>query len=34
MLELVGHPRVVNPDRSLRRVAVQRGWPVLSFSGV
>jgi HAD superfamily hydrolase (TIGR01490 family) len=34
MLELVGHPRVVNPDRALRRIAGQRGWPVLSFSGV
>jgi HAD superfamily hydrolase (TIGR01490 family) len=34
MLELVGHPRVVNPDRALRRVAAERGWPVLSFSGV
>ena len=34
MLELVGHPRVVNPDRALRRIAAQRGWPVLSFSGV
>jgi len=34
MLELVGHPRVVNPDRALRRIAAQRGWPVLSFSDV
>ena len=34
MLELVGHPRVVNPDRALRRIAAERGWPVLSFSGV
>jgi phosphoserine phosphatase len=34
MLELVGHPRVVNPDRALRRIAAQRGWPVLSFSGL
>src|SRR5262249_25134571 len=32
MLEVVGHPRVVNPDRALRRIAVARGWPVLSFS--
>src|SRR5690349_1906348 len=30
MLEVVGHPRVVNPDRALRRIAAQRGWPVLS----
>lgn len=28
MLETVGHPVVVNPDRELRRVAQQRGWPV------
>jgi len=34
MLEVVGHPRVVNPDRALRRIAAQRGWPVLSFSTV
>ncbi|MCL2779957.1 MAG: HAD-IB family hydrolase [Actinomycetia bacterium] len=32
MLEEVGHPAVVNPDRALRKVAVERGWPVLSFS--
>jgi HAD superfamily hydrolase (TIGR01490 family) len=31
-LEAVGHPIVVNPDRDLRRVAVERGWPVLEFS--
>jgi HAD superfamily hydrolase (TIGR01490 family) len=30
-LEAVGHPVAVNPDRRLRRVAVQRGWPVLQF---
>lgn len=28
LLELVGSAEVVNPDRQLRRVAVQRGWPV------
>jgi HAD superfamily hydrolase (TIGR01490 family) len=32
LLEVVGHPRAVNPDRALRRIAVARGWPVLSFS--
>lgn len=32
MLEAVGNPRVVNPDRALRRIAVQRGWPVLTFT--
>ena len=31
MLEAVGHPRVVNPDRALRKIAVQRHWPVLAF---
>ncbi len=31
MLEAVGHPVAVNPDRELRRVAQRRGWPVLSF---
>ena len=31
-LEAVGHPVVVNPDRELRRVAEERGWPVLAFA--
>ncbi|HSA51156.1 MAG TPA: HAD-IB family hydrolase [Yinghuangia sp.] len=31
MLEAVGHPYVVNPDRGLRREGVARGWPVLTF---
>ena len=30
-LEVVGHPVVVNPDRELRRVAADRGWPILEF---
>jgi HAD superfamily hydrolase (TIGR01490 family) len=33
VLEAVGHPVAVNPDRELRRVAADRGWPVLEFSG-
>ncbi len=32
-LEAVGHSVAVNPDRALRRVARERGWPVLEFSG-
>jgi HAD superfamily hydrolase (TIGR01490 family) len=32
MLEVVGHPYAVNPDRALRREAAERGWPVLVFS--
>jgi HAD superfamily hydrolase (TIGR01490 family) len=32
MLEAVGHPSVVNPDRGLRKEATERGWPVLMFS--
>jgi HAD superfamily hydrolase (TIGR01490 family) len=32
MLEAVGHPHAVNPDRALRRAALTRGWPVLDFS--
>ena len=32
LLEEVGHPTVVNPDRALRRVAEERGWPVLTFA--
>ena len=31
MLQVVGHPFVVNPDRELRREAGARGWPVLVF---
>jgi HAD superfamily hydrolase (TIGR01490 family) len=31
MLEAVGFPHAVNPDRALRRVAADRGWPVLAF---
>jgi HAD superfamily hydrolase (TIGR01490 family) len=30
-LEAVGHPVVVNPDRQLRRIAGERGWPILEF---
>jgi phosphoserine phosphatase len=31
MLEAVGRPHAVNPDRALRKLAQQRGWPVLAF---
>jgi HAD superfamily hydrolase (TIGR01490 family) len=31
LLETVGHPTAVNPDRALRRLAVERAWPVLEF---
>ncbi len=31
MLQVVGHPAAVNPDRELRRVAAEHGWPVLTF---
>jgi HAD superfamily hydrolase (TIGR01490 family) len=34
MLEAVGHPVAVNPDRTLRRIADQRGWPVLRFNRI
>lgn len=30
-LEAVGRPVAVNPDRELRRIAAERGWPVLAF---
>jgi HAD superfamily hydrolase (TIGR01490 family) len=30
-LEAVGKPVAVNPDRELRRIAAERGWPVLEF---
>jgi HAD superfamily hydrolase (TIGR01490 family) len=32
LLEAVGHPSAVNPDRALRRVATERGWPILTFT--
>jgi HAD superfamily hydrolase (TIGR01490 family) len=31
MLETVGHPTAVNPDRALRKLALERGWPVVTF---
>jgi phosphoserine phosphatase len=31
MLEAVGSPAAVNPDRRLKRVAAERGWPVLDL---
>jgi hypothetical protein len=31
LLECVGHPTAVNPDRLLRRTAAEEGWPVLAF---
>jgi HAD superfamily hydrolase (TIGR01490 family) len=32
MLEVVGHPYAVNPDRTLARIAHERAWPILTFS--
>ena len=32
MLHTVGHPAVVNPDRALRREALEQGWDVLNFA--
>jgi HAD superfamily hydrolase (TIGR01490 family) len=32
MLEAVGNPTVVNPDRALRKIAVERGWPLREFT--
>lgn len=31
MLEAVGHPVAVNPDKELRAVAAERGWEVVDF---
>ncbi|RAV31543.1 HAD-IB family hydrolase [Corynebacterium heidelbergense] len=31
LLEAVGHPHAVNPDRPLRKIAVERGWPIEQF---
>jgi HAD superfamily hydrolase (TIGR01490 family) len=32
MLQAVGHPTVVNPDRALRKEAAAQGWPAVTFS--
>ena len=32
MLEIVGHPHAVNPDKELRKKATASGWPVLVFT--
>jgi HAD superfamily hydrolase (TIGR01490 family) len=32
MLEAVGHPTAVNPDRALRKESSIRSWPMLTFS--
>jgi len=32
MLEAVGHPIVINPDRALAKIAADRGWEVRTFS--
>lgn len=32
MMEIVGHPVAVNPDQALRKIARERGWPVVQFS--
>jgi hypothetical protein len=32
MLSAVGHPTAVNPDRALRKAALEHGWPVLQFT--
>jgi HAD superfamily hydrolase (TIGR01490 family) len=31
MMEVVGHPVAVNPERELRKVAEEREWPILVF---
>ena len=32
MLDIVGHPVAVNPDRALEAIAFHRGWPIVEFS--
>lgn len=32
MLEVVGHPVAVNPDKDLKKLAEEREWPVLRFT--
>ena len=31
LLETVGRPHVVNPDRALKKIAQKRGWPIYEF---
>ena len=31
LLATVGRPTAVNPDRALRRIALERGWPMVEF---
>ena len=31
LLDLVGRPRLINPDRRLSRIGTRRGWPVYRF---
>lgn len=31
MLELVGHPVAVNPDRAMKKHALEQGWDILTF---
>jgi HAD superfamily hydrolase (TIGR01490 family) len=31
LLAAVGRPTAVNPDRALRRIAVEKGWPIVEF---
>jgi HAD superfamily hydrolase (TIGR01490 family) len=31
LLAAVGRPTAVNPDRALRRIAVEKGWPIAAF---
>jgi HAD superfamily hydrolase (TIGR01490 family) len=32
MLELVGHPTAVNPDKALRKLAEENSWPIREFT--
>jgi HAD superfamily hydrolase (TIGR01490 family) len=31
LLDVVGHPVIINPDRQLRRYALAKGWPIETF---
>ena len=31
MMEVVGHPVAVNPEKELRKVAEEKEWPILEF---
>ncbi|GEM_PF-1200648 len=34
LLAKVGHPHVINPDRKLKKIALEKNWPILEFKNL